>query len=201
MIAHDPLPPVPGLPDILLGLVADFVFVVRVNAAGLQSTEWSSRSFESLTGYTREEMDAFGGWFMLVREDERDLVLHTFREAVAGRHASSDFGFRTRAGELRLVTLNLSTVRDASGVVTHLCGAVQDRTARAAADEALASRERMLSEVLDALPLGVWTIDRDGRVQSVNAAGRRIWGGGYTGIPSDEDFQPTVFDWPGLGRR
>lgn len=49
--------------------------------------------------------------------------------------------------------------------------------------EALARGGRLLEQVLDTLPVGVWVLDRDGRITFGNPAGRAIWGGArYLGI-------------------
>ena len=49
--------------------------------------------------------------------------------------------------------------------------------------EALARGTRLLEQVLDNLPVGVWVLDRDGRITFGNPAGRAIWGGArYLGI-------------------
>jgi len=188
---HDRVPsasPIPGLSDTLLGLVGDLVFLFRIEPGGGFVTEWINRDVMGLIGYTREELHAAGGWMTLVHHGDRSRVMQAFADAMAGSTASLELRSTTRDGELRPIQLSLKGLRDGEGRVTHVCGAAQDLSARVAAAEAVASRERLLREVLDALPLGVWTVDRDGRVQDVNAAGRRIWGGGYTGLPSDEDY-------------
>jgi len=43
--------------------------------------------------------------------------------------------------------------------------------------EALARIIRLLEQVLDSLPVGVWVLDRSGRIMFGNPAGRAIWGG------------------------
>jgi PAS domain S-box-containing protein len=48
---------------------------------------------------------------------------------------------------------------------------------RSLSQEALARGMRMLEQVLDSLPIGVWVLDRDGRILFGNPAGRTIWGG------------------------
>jgi len=43
--------------------------------------------------------------------------------------------------------------------------------------DALARGTRVLEQVLDSLPVGVWVLDREGSVRYGNPAGRAIWGG------------------------
>jgi PAS domain S-box-containing protein len=48
--------------------------------------------------------------------------------------------------------------------------------------QALARGMRLLEQVLDTLPIGVWVLERDGRILFGNPAGRAIWGGGIEGF-------------------
>ncbi|MEP6687997.1 MAG: PAS domain S-box protein, partial [Gemmatimonadales bacterium] len=61
---------------------------------------------------------------------------------------------------------------------------------RARNEEALARSNRLLEQVLDTLPIGVWVLDRDGLIRFANPAGRAIWGGaGFHGIEDFAAFQ------------
>jgi PAS domain S-box-containing protein len=63
---------------------------------------------------------------------------------------------------------------------------------RARGEEALARSNRLLEQVLDTLPTGVWVLDRDGLVRFANPAGRAIWAGArFAGIA---DF-PALRGW------
>ena len=53
----------------------------------------------------------------------------------------------------------------------------EDITPRKLAEEARERTERTLRNVLGALPVGVWIMERTGRIVEVNPAGERIWGG------------------------
>ena len=57
----------------------------------------------------------------------------------------------------------------------------------------------LLEQVLDTLPVGVWIMDRAGRIVYGNPAGRRIWGGArYVGI---EQFGQYKGWWRSTGKR
>jgi PAS domain S-box-containing protein len=61
---------------------------------------------------------------------------------------------------------------------------------RARSEEALARSNRLLEQVLDTLPVGVWVLDRDGLIRFANPAGRAIWGGGrFVGLEDFETFR------------
>lgn len=53
----------------------------------------------------------------------------------------------------------------------------EDITARKKAEAALSRTEQTLRKILDALPVGVWLMDRSGQIVQGNAAGQKIWAG------------------------
>lgn len=65
---------------------------------------------------------------------------------------------------------------------TYLAVAHEDITARKQAERSLQAAERNLRNVLEALPIGVWLMDAQGRIVHGNPAGKDIWAGGrYVG--------------------
>jgi diguanylate cyclase (GGDEF)-like protein/PAS domain S-box-containing protein len=75
----------------------------------------------------------------------------------------------------------------------------EDITVRKLAEEALRETEQTLRLVLETLPVGVWIMDRTGRIVHGNAAGLRIWGGArYVG---PEQFGEYKGWWLSTGRR
>ena len=56
--------------------------------------------------------------------------------------------------------------------------------------DAIARGMQLLEQVLDTLPVGVWVLERDGRIMFGNPAGRAIWGGArYTGIDGFGEYR------------
>ncbi|MGZ5543435.1 MAG: PAS domain-containing sensor histidine kinase, partial [Limisphaerales bacterium] len=66
--------------------------------------------------------------------------------------------------------------------------------------------QAVLQGILDTVPVGIWVLDREGKVVSSNAAGARIWGlprptgsldvGSYKGWWPDTDKQIQPYEWP-----
>jgi two-component system cell cycle sensor histidine kinase/response regulator CckA len=57
-------------------------------------------------------------------------------------------------------------------------------------EETLARGTRLFEQVLDSLPVGVWVLDRDGRVMLGNPAGRAIWAGArYSSLDEDGGYR------------
>lgn len=66
----------------------------------------------------------------------------------------------------------------------------EDVTAQKAAESAIRESERMLRSVLNALPIGVWLMDRDGRIVECNRESRAIWAGAhYSGPEPFSEYQ------------
>ena len=127
---------------------------------------------------------AWAGGFTFVHPDDRASVIEHYRRANAGERA--EFEFRLDApGGLRWTRFTLQPMLGPDGRVERVCGSTRDLTVHREADAAVKSRDQMLREVLDALPIGVWFVGLDGRVQDVNAAGRVLWGGGAIGDVGD----------------
>jgi two-component system cell cycle sensor histidine kinase/response regulator CckA len=112
----------------------------------------------------------------LIQPEDRDEVLRSYARASAGESLSFNFGFTGSGETVRQVRVSMEAVGDATGRVTHICGAVRDLTKQAEANAAIRSRERLLTSVLESLPVAVCLVDTDGTVRSVNAEGRRILG-------------------------
>ncbi len=74
-----------------------------------------------------------------------------------------------------------------------------DVTARKRADQLLKEIERLLHEVLNALPVGVWISDSTGNIIMGNPAAKRIWGGErYVGPERYGEFKGW---WADSGKR
>jgi PAS domain S-box-containing protein len=61
--------------------------------------------------------------------------------------------------------------------LTAVANVVSAAIVRHAASSALEQRERLLQDVLESMPVGVWIADRTGTIVQSNPAGRRIWAG------------------------
>jgi PAS domain S-box-containing protein len=83
-----------------------------------------------------------------------------------------------RADGTRIPILgSAAPIKDAGGAVVGGVGVFQDVSERLLLGEALRSNERLLQDVFDILPVGVWIADRTGRLVRHNPAGERIWAG------------------------
>jgi PAS domain S-box-containing protein len=73
--------------------------------------------------------------------------------------------------------------------------ALNDVTDRKWAENELQEHERLLTAVLENLPVGVWTLDREGNIVQGNPAGHKIWGDSrYAGINEFGQFKGWWLD-------
>jgi signal transduction histidine kinase len=77
-----------------------------------------------------------------------------------------------------------------AGPERYLVVAHDDITAQKEQERAVQESVRLLRSVLDALPIGVWIMNADGRIVDGNPAGMRIWGGArYVGTQEFGEYK------------
>ena len=81
-------------------------------------------------------------------------------------------------------------IRNADGSVGGCVAAFQDVSERMRMEQAIRANERMLREIFEILPVGVWLADRNGRLVRTNPAGERIWKGArYVAMPEFDQYK------------
>jgi PAS domain S-box-containing protein len=88
---------------------------------------------------------------------------------------SEEYRFRRADGAYATIEDRASILRDQAGSPVRLVSALAEVTQDRRGDG-------RLDQVLDALPLGVWVLDRDGHIMVANGASHQIWGETPPGI-------------------
>jgi two-component system cell cycle sensor histidine kinase/response regulator CckA len=125
-----------------------------------------------LLDYTPPDLgETVDWWYQRIHPEDRERVVESIDAAIAEGegHWSEEYRFRRADGSYAFVQDGASIVRDQSGKPVHVIGAIGDISETR-------GTERRLEDVLEALPFGVWVLDREGGVVQANAASRRIWG-------------------------
>jgi PAS domain S-box-containing protein len=86
-------------------------------------------------------------------------------------------------GELAMLAKTLDSMADALS---------RDIVAREAVEVELRKSEALLRMILEALPVGVWMSDPEGRILYANHASQNIWGAGRDGLP---DLKTGFWAW------
>jgi diguanylate cyclase (GGDEF)-like protein/PAS domain S-box-containing protein len=88
-----------------------------------------NRACEQLLGYTARQLEARRGLFDLVPQEERFILEAAFQALAAGESpVRTEFHWRTRDGELRLIEWSNTALTGPDGSVTHVVGTGIDVT-------------------------------------------------------------------------
>lgn len=183
---------------------------IGMGHVGFADARWIdvNASFCRMLGYTEEEMRATP-WTAMTHPEDVELDLEPFRRMAAGQlqNYSVEKRFIHKRGHHVWARLNLSLVRDADGRPDYEIAVIEDITSRKRAEWELREREELLKTVLEALPVGVWVLDRGGRVTNVNRKVAEIWGsapytdpatyGGYRGWWVETGEPVRADEWGG----
>ncbi|MDC0834572.1 hypothetical protein AY599_11000 [Leptolyngbya valderiana BDU 20041] len=111
-------------------LASDYIYAADVTPDGNPIVQWATQSFDRITGYSRAEVEAMGGWSAVVHPDDRDRVHHRFTQnRVADWEGVLEYRIVTRDGETRwLRDYARPNWQESEGDTVRLLGAVQDIT-------------------------------------------------------------------------
>jgi len=138
------------------------------------------------------------GWADLILTEDRvrvhaDIVHHAEHHAAQYMQA---YRILTGTGEIRWIEEHATAINNAQGQLLGYLACVLDITARHTGEE-------QLFTILESLPVGVWTIDREGHVTHGNPAAHTIWNApeftgellGYKGWWADTGKPLAFTDW------
>jgi PAS domain S-box-containing protein len=133
-------------------LTSDYAYMTSISAEGKFRIESATPGFSRVTGYTVEELEARGGWMVLIHPDDLATSLKKAADLLAGKRGVHEVRIVTRDGEIRWIRYSTHPIWDDKlGRVVRMLGAVQDITTRKRAEEKLqeyAQRLRALSRRL-----------------------------------------------------
>lgn len=130
-----------------------------------------------ILGYGREEL-LQGDWARITHPDDLAIDVAQFRLLLAGKIDvySIDKRFLRKDGTTIWASISVGCVRRPDGSVDHLCGVLEDISARKAAEQATQKAEREYRQIFEEAPEGIFRAEVDGTSFSVSPAGARIMG-------------------------
>jgi PAS domain S-box-containing protein len=159
-------------------LSTDLDFCARVEADGTLVREWVTKAIGEITGYSSEKHDDLSGLKEIIHTDDLPRIQSGLERLLSGEVLTGDFRISHKDGDIHWLRSTVQPEWNESGErVARLYGTIADVTERKLTEQALRDREKMLSKILDILPVGVWILDETGMITYGNPAGQRIWSG------------------------
>ena len=111
----------------------------------------------------------------------------------------SEFKMRCKDGRIIWCRLSARAVRDDAGTIRLIEGMIEDINEKKLAEMAIHESERLLRNILEMLPVGIFLIDQAGKIDMANPAAREIWGGSrHVGIDRYGEYRGW---WADTGKR
>ncbi|HSA81967.1 MAG TPA: PAS domain-containing protein [Geminicoccaceae bacterium] len=130
--------------------------------------DWTAGAFERLTGYSAAEIEALGGWTVLVEREDLHILRHRARKLLAGGQASAEYQIKSRdRAHHWLRDTGRPEWDEARELVVGVLCVAQDTTERRGLEEQLLARQldrRSLISLTDGL---VCEFDGEGRLLTV----------------------------------
>lgn len=142
---------------------------------------------------------SFETFLAMVHPEDRKEVNDSVKKALEGKETYSiDHRVTRLDGEILFVHEEAVVIQGEDGLPTRMLGTVHNITERKKAEELLTQKEKLLSQVFDILPVGVWLTDINGNIYRGNEASKRIWAGAHYVGP--EDFGVYRAWWVDTGK-
>ncbi len=132
---------------LLSTLTSDYMFSSKVDSKGNLSLDWVAGAFDTITGYTKEEYIANGGWRATLFPEDREKDDQDIENLRANRVVITEIRTIAKDSRTKWVRVFAHPVwDDAKNELTGIYGAVQDITERKLAEEHLNSAHLELEE-------------------------------------------------------
>jgi two-component system cell cycle sensor histidine kinase/response regulator CckA len=149
-------------------LTADFIYSLSIASDGSFSVEWINGALQTISGYTKQELQETGGWRSIVREGDLSLLDRQKGELMKGFPSTIEYRIITRNGESRWVRDYAKPVESSDGIVRTVHGAVRDITNEKEAWKFSYDSELKFRILAEESP-GMIFINIHGRMRYVNA--------------------------------
>ncbi|HEU5303066.1 MAG TPA: PAS domain S-box protein, partial [Gemmatimonadales bacterium] len=152
---------------------------------------WDEGSGPPLDYQPGQPGDTAAWWYDRIHPVDRERVVASIDQAIARGDPtwSDEYRFRRADGSYTLVHNRAHIARNETGTPARVIGAISEVSQGRRADPRLA-------EVLEALPMGVWLVDREGRVVMSNSSSHQLWGAPHRSVESFAEYKAW---WPDTG--
>ena len=110
-------------------LTSDYAYCFRVEPNDDLVNEWVTGALDRLTGFTREELQASGGWERLIQADDQSIPMGQLEAVLSNQAKTVEYRIVTKDGQVRWMLDHARPIWDSEERrVTCIEGAVRDIT-------------------------------------------------------------------------
>lgn len=160
---------------IISEIISDYAFSVKVHPDRTFEPEWMTDSFEKITGYDYEEIEAAttntvsGPTPILYHPDEWSRAFADVDRLLDGETVETRYRIITKPGEIRWLDISRLPVWDEKEQrVIRYYGVARDITERVAAETALREREERIARIIENASDVIYTLSLDGKFEYVS---------------------------------
>jgi PAS domain S-box-containing protein len=143
------------------------------------SHSWNE-AIEAALGKSRNELpQSTQSWYDHIHPDDRERVIKSIHHAIQSGEAewNSEYRFGPAGGPWKIYFDRGFIARTRDGQAYRIIGSMFDLSERKKAEKALKKSEKLLHNILEVLPVGVYVADEEGKIALTNPAAEKIWGG------------------------
>jgi two-component system cell cycle sensor histidine kinase/response regulator CckA len=137
-----------------------------------------SPRWKSMLGYEDHELpNDISEWKKRIHPDDLKRVTYAGKTYLDGHIPTYEIEYRLRHrdGTYRWILTRGSCLRDPYGIPYRIAGSHTDITSRKTAEETRRQKKALFRAVLETLPVGIWILEKDGKIALSNEAARKIW--------------------------
>ncbi|MCG6156480.1 PAS domain S-box protein [Rubinisphaera margarita] len=158
----------------LAELASDYGCIGRIHPDGQVEIEWVTSGFQRVTGYTLDELNAAGGWQILVPEDQLKSVEVSIGQWLEHGVHRSETSIITREGNTRHVEYFGRAERDAKSEDVRVYLAARDITESRIAAEKFRQQQEWFEVTLSSIGDAVIATDENGAITFLNRVAARL---------------------------
>ena len=141
-------------------LTSDYSYAYRVEPDGELIIEWVTGAFESLTGFTADEVGSRGGWESLIYPEDMSIPLGQLKSLHSNQSTTVEYRIIDKADNIRWMRDLAKPIWDEKeNRLKKIYGAVQEFTRQKEAEEALRSSHERFLTVLDSIDATIYVAD------------------------------------------
>ena len=170
---------------------SEFIFITDAKGNFTYANEAGIKA----SGYTLSEITSFNYLDLVEKSYKRKVaVFYNNQRKNKQLESSLEFPYYSKNGDVRWLEQNVKLLL-ADGNITGYQLISRDITERKITEKELHDQTKLLTNILNILPVGLWITDKDGKIVHGNPAGQKIWAGAkYLGIENFGEYKGWWLD-------